>query len=124
MIFIAISGMIGVLSRYLFDKNFVPALSHDFPLSTFTINCVGSFLIGLVYVLSERTLLSKDISLALSVGFLGGFTTFSAFSLQTIQLIERKQISMAIAYVIGSPLLGVVAAAAGIGITRYFLRSS
>lgn len=124
MIYVAASGMIGVLARYLTDKFLSQVFSSNFPISTFGINCLGSFLIGIIFVLSESSFLSKETSLTLSVGLLGGFTTFSAFSIQTFQLFERKQIGIALTYLIASPAFGALAAGAGIAITRYFVRSA
>ena len=117
----ALFGAVGVLCRYALDRYFALALIPHFPASTLSINVVGSFAIGVVFVLgTERAMLTPETALAISVGFLGGFTTFSAFSLQVIQLIERKQITMAVAYAVGSPILGISAAFAGVKLGRYF----
>lgn len=112
-------GAIGVLSRHLIDQWVSQRFSLSFPLSTFTINCLGAFAMGLVFFVGfERAYLERDLAVALSAGFIGGFTTFSAFSLQTLQLLEQRQIALALAYLIGSPILGLAAAFAGVSLGR------
>lgn len=113
-------GAVGVLSRYFIDLQVSKA--GAFPLSTFIINCTGSFLIGVMFVLSGQvSFLSKELTLALTVGLLGGFTTFSAFSIQTLQLFEQKHFVEAIVYFIGSPVLGVLFAFLGLTVARTVL---
>lgn len=111
---VGIFGAVGVMSRYLIDGIFAQRFTIFFPISTFAINCVGSFLIGILYALSlERALISQDLVVALGVGLLGGFTTFSAFSIQSLQLMQNRQYGTAVIYFIGSPLLGVIFAFLG-----------
>jgi CrcB protein len=119
ILLIALFGAAGVLGRYLIDQRIGSGLTNNFPLSTFVINCIGSFLIGVVVVLAHQTqIFPKDIGTVLSVGLIGGFTTFSAFSLQTFQLFERGEYVIAGAYLFGSPLLGLLFVAGGIFLTR------
>jgi fluoride exporter len=119
----AIFGALGVLSRYGIDRFVTQTYSANFPISTFSINTIGSFLIGVIFVIgTERTILSTEITLAISIGFIGGFTTFSAFSLQVLQLLEQKQTGLAAAYAFGSPALGIAAAFAGVSFGRIFGR--
>ncbi len=76
---------------------------------------LGSFAIGVLFVSGhEAQLLPKDLTMALTVGLLGGFTTFSAFSLQTFQLFEQGQMGLAATYFVASPLLGLLCAALGV----------
>lgn len=112
-------GALGVLCRYLVDRGVGNLVISDFPISTFIINCIGSFLIGVVYIATkEGVMISEDLSVAITAGFLGGFTTFSAYSLQTLQLLERGQILVASSYFIGSPIVGLLFAAAGVYFSR------
>ncbi len=107
-------GSVGVLARYYTDQ-FISPLPNGFPLSTFLINVVGSFCIGLLFVITtEKGWLEADFGTALMVGLLGGFTTFSAFSLQVVRLIEQQQWATALTYALLSPIGGVLAAAAGV----------
>lgn len=116
---VALFGMLGVLSRYFTERHVGTLFTTEFPVATFAINCVGSFLIGLIMVAAnEAELISKDLSLAMTVGFLGGFTTFSAFSFQTFQLLEKGQILLAASYFFGSPISGLICAAAGFYLAR------
>lgn len=111
-------GALGVLSRYGVDKAFESSVK-TFPLSTFLINLIGSFLIGVFYVLSqEKQSLSPELSTAIMVGFLGGFTTFSSYSLQSIQLMSNGATLKGAFYFIGSPILGVCFCVLGIILAR------
>lgn len=118
-IWIALAGIFGVLGRYIAAQGLTRALGSAFPFSTMAINVAGSFLIGVVYVLgAERGLLSDLSARALMVGFLGGFTTFSAFSLETLRMIEGGAIGLAALNAAGSVTLCVGATAAGFWIAR------
>lgn len=113
---VACAGGLGALARYLIDKSTPPT---PFPISTFLINIVGSFLIGAVYVLgTEKGILTKEIAAVVAAGFLGGFTTFSAYALQTVLLAENGQAALATAYFLASPMLSALAAFGGIWIIR------
>lgn len=116
---VAMFGAVGVIARYMIDLQVQQWALADFPISTFAINCIGSFAIGMIYIGgAEAALLSKELATALTVGLLGGFTTFSAFSIQTFQLIERGKLAAAALYLIGSPLLGVACATVGVFVAR------
>ncbi len=119
LIYTSIFGVFGVLTRYYIGILSTKYLSLDFPIATFTINLLGSFLIGAVYSLGiERNLMSPELTLALMTGFLGGFTTFSAFSLETVRLFEQHFLTMALLYISGSFLGGILSAAAGLHLAR------
>lgn len=114
LFYIALFGVLGVLARYglgLFVDNLFP---FTFPVGTFGINLVGSFLIGLVYVIGmEKNLIPESFRLGITVGFLGGFTTFSAYVLEGVRLIQETNYFMASFYLVLSPLLGLLAAFMG-----------
>ena len=94
-------------------------LGPSFPYSTLLINVTGSFAIGAITTLGlERAALSETSRIALTVGFLGGFTTFSSFALETVKLAEGGQAWFAIINIIASVVLCVGAAAFGIFIAR------
>ncbi len=104
-----------MLGRYLIDGLMAQRVNFAFPISTFLINCVGSLLIGTLFALGQqKNLISHELLVALTVGLLGGFTTFSAFSIQALQLLQTKQYVLAITYFLGSPLLGLLFAFLGL----------
>ena len=84
--------------------------STHFPWATFAVNIAGSFLIGLVFALSLRhASFEQQWRLFLASGICGGFTTFSAFSLEGITLLQQQKIGLYVLYVAGSVLLGLAA---------------
>ncbi len=90
-----------------------------FPYGTLIINVSGSFMMGLVVeYFALRGHLPQDWRLFLTTGVLGGFTTFSAYSLEAALLYERGQLASAAAYVVGSVILAICALFAGLAITR------
>ena len=116
----AIGGAIGASARYLTGAAMVRLIGHGFPYGTLFVNVVGSFLMGLLaFWLMER----MDGSYAryapfLMTGVLGGFTTFSAFSLDALYLMERGRHLAAAGYVGGSVILSIGALALGIALAR------
>ena len=107
-------GGIGSVLRYsvqiVLHERIHPYL---FPWSTFAVNIIGSFLIGLFYAISARFQLSDDIRLFLTAGLCGGFTTFSTFSNDSLALLRQGETSLFLLYVILSVILGILAAFAG-----------
>lgn len=122
LLYVAIFGLLGVLGRHLVGTLAAGDPSREWPVATFAINLVGAFLIGIVYVAGiERALVSPDLRIGLTVGFLGGFTTFSAFSLETLELMQRGHLVTALVYLGLSPVLGVACAYAGVTLGRHFM---
>jgi CrcB protein len=119
LLFIALGGAGGAVSRHLL-ANWVHSLwEGKLPVGTLLVNALGSFAIGIVYVLIiERQFVQPDWRGVLMVGFLGAFTTFSTFSLETIALIEAGHLAHAMTYMLGSAVLCVVVAGLAIQITR------
>ncbi len=94
--------------------------ASPFPLGTFIVNIAGCFLIGVFYGLSEKNnMLSQDWRLALTTGLCGGFTTFSAFGYENMNLIKTGNYLYAGLYIAGSILLGIASVFGGVFITRY-----
>ena len=116
---IALGGAIGSVARHGMTVYFDDLLGGDFPYGIFIANIVGSAAIGVLFVLIlERGLLSEVWRSLLMVGFLGAFTTFSTFSLQTIGLLQEGRLYAATIYTIGSVLLSITAAYLAIVSTR------
>ncbi|WP_174801411.1 fluoride efflux transporter CrcB [Martelella limonii] len=116
---VAIGGGLGASCRYLVGVFAVRAIGHGFPWGTFIVNVVGSLLIGLLVEAVARLLnQSADMRMFLVTGFLGGFTTFSSFSLDAMNMIERGDYAPAAIYVGSSVILGLLAVFAGLAIGR------
>ncbi|HZR79364.1 MAG TPA: fluoride efflux transporter CrcB [Chthoniobacterales bacterium] len=119
---VAIGGAVGSVLRYKLGGW---ALHHtsswNFPVSTFSINVAGCFVIGLLAALVEHhDLLSPTLRLLLFTGLLGGFTTFSAFGYESAFLLRRGLFSVAMSYVTLSVLGGIIAVFAGIKLIDQF----
>lgn len=114
---VALGGAIGASLRYLAVQ--LIETPTGFPIATLLVNILGSFLIGVCYVLIlEKAALSELWRPILMAGFLGGLTTFSAFSLETVSMFEDGRWQMAISYVVFSTVFCIVAAFSGMQITR------
>ena len=114
-----VGGGIGAGARYLVQVGMMRALGAGFPWWTFAINVVGSFLMGLVAsMVALRFGGSVELRTFLATGILGGFTTFSAFSLDVSNLLEVKQPWAAAFYVAGSVGLSILALYAGFALAK------
>jgi CrcB protein len=90
---IAVFGAVGCLLRYLLSGWVHGVLGRDFPYGTLTVNVLGAFLVGFVMELSLRsTLITAEFRTGLTIGFLGGLTTFSTFSYETFKLLEDGEV--------------------------------
>lgn len=103
----------GGVSRYLLSQLIQNKALSAFPYGTLTVNIIGCFLIGIVFGLNERSGLSDEWRLFLATGLLGGFTTFSAFSYESISLIRDGQSGSALIYIGCSIVLGLLATYGG-----------
>lgn len=114
LLIVGTAGFLGSISRYLIGVWIGGRNSTAFPIGTLLVNLVGCFLIGILSILVERSFPQhRSLYLFGSVGFLGAFTTFSAFGLETLQLLRNQQPSLAFANVIANVALGLVAVWAG-----------
>ncbi|HWJ03669.1 MAG TPA: fluoride efflux transporter CrcB [Verrucomicrobiae bacterium] len=119
LLIVMAGGALGALARYGLGGIIGARWEHGFPLGTFVINIVGSFLLGLINVLVlERFVLTHEWRIGLGVGFLGAFTTFSTFSYETLVLMEEGSYGLACVYVSSSILVGLLAALCGMYIAR------
>ncbi len=114
---VALGGAIGAALRYLAGVAVFRMWHASFPLGVLSVNVVGSFLMGLFVVLAAKKGLTHWGPFVMT-GILGGFTTFSAFSLETITLYERGAIGQAAAYVALSVVLSVGGLMAGLWVAR------
>ena len=117
---IALGGAVGALSRHYMAAAVSRAFGLGFPYGTLTVNVVGCFLMGLlVEALALRFSITPEARGFLAVGLLGGFTTFSAFSLEVALLYERGQLLLAVVYVLASVALSVAALFGGLAVGRW-----
>lgn len=119
ILLVAIGGALGSVARYLVGLGMTRLMGVSFPWGTLTVNIVGSFAIGILTELVVRRFdASTELRLLLVVGILGGFTTFSSFSLDTMALVERGATASAVAYVGASIVLSLSAAFGGLLLGR------
>lgn len=108
-------GALGALSRYVVSGTIMDKLGSDFPFGTLTVNVLGSFLMGfLAMLLVERIGLDPLLRLGVFVGFLGAFTTFSTFSMETLNLFEQGAHLKALINMFVSVLFSVTAVWMGV----------
>lgn len=119
VIFIGIGGMLGSIARYLAALLLTKTTPSTFPYGTFVVNVLGCLAIGVIYGLSERFgWFSSELRLFLATGFCGGFTTFSSFAYENIQLLQDKDYLTFAAYSGLSFVLGLLAAFLGLSLTK------
>ena len=122
MLAIAAGGALGSVARYLFAGQVTRLLGSQFPWGILVVNVVGSFAMGvLVEVMALRWDVSPETRAFLVVGVLGGFTTFSSFSLDAALLMERGDWTPALGYVLGSVVLSICGLFAGLWLMRQAL---
>ncbi len=119
---VGIGGALGAMARYGFSTA-VGTTANGFPLATLLINVLGSIAMGLLVGLLAKTTpqYQSEIRLLVAVGIFGGFTTFSAFSLDTITLIERGEIVLAVTYILASVILSLIGLMMGLYAMRVAL---
>lgn len=118
---IFVGGGFGALCRFAATSFVGKALGTKFPWGTMVVNVAGSLLMGLVIAwLARRSSGDAGLRLLLATGFLGGFTTFSAFSLDAVSLYERGAISAAAGYIAASVAVSILALFAGLFVGRQF----
>jgi CrcB protein len=109
VLYIALLGALGCISRYYLSGWTYALLGSTFPYGTMVVNIVGAFCIGLIMEFSLRsTLLSPQLRIGLTIGFLGGLTTFSTFSYETFRLLEDGKLITAGANVLLSVMVCLV----------------
>ena len=110
-----LGGGLGAATRYLTGFYMTKVLTVNLPAATFSDNVTGSFLIGFLYILFiEKTDLSPALKLALTVGFCGGLTTFSTFSIELFEMIKNAQFIQAFVYALLSVIICLLAVTVGV----------
>lgn len=118
VILVGIGGLLGSIARYLSASIIAKTIPSAFPYGTFAVNVAGCFLVGIVFGLSERFDWLPEWRLFLATGFCGGFTTFSAFALENILLLQNKDYLTFALYAVSSFALGLAATYVGLVLTK------
>lgn len=119
---VALGGAIGASLRHLSGVVALRLMGPGFPWGTMFVNVLGSLAMGLfIGWLVKKAGVSNELRLFVATGILGGFTTFSAFSLDVVNLFERGEMASAAGYIVGSVLLSVTAVFAGLWFARAIL---
>ena len=112
---IFLGGGIGAVSRFLITLNLTKIYDVNLPIATFLVNIIGSFAIGFLYILfMGKTDLTPALKFALTVGFCGGLTTFSTFSLELFEMISHQKFMQAAIYALLSVLICLVMTGIGV----------
>ena len=117
---ISFGAIAGALSRYYLTAWFAQRFGTSFPYGTFFINLTGCFAIGFFATLALRAIVSPEVRLLVAVGFLGSYTTFSTYGLDTVALVNNRQVAAASFYWLGSAILGVVCVQLGAMLARSY----
>lgn len=120
-VMIAIGGSAGALTRYLVSAFINNLVSSSFPAGTLFLNITGSFIIGFLFQIYQSVLVSDEVKMLVTVGFLGSYTTFSTYSLETLNLLLANQYKSAVINVAVSNVLAVSMSLLGIAAARIIL---
>ena len=122
ILLVGAGGGIGSILRYLCQKWVYQLYPSIFPWGTFLVNIVGCFLIGVFFAASEKaTVVTAGWRLFLMTGICGGYTTFSAFAFENMNLVRSGNATYMLLYSIGSVVLGILAVFAGAGLMKLLL---
>ena len=123
LVLVLIGGAFGSGARYLLATSVAECFGANFPWGTLAVNLVGSFLVGVLATLADELGgIGPGPRAFLVIGVLGGFTTFSSFSLETWRLVEQNEVARAALNVLGSVALSLVAVALGVAAARVLER--
>ena len=123
IIAVALGGAIGSVGRYLTSLAVERYSRSNFPFETFTANLIGCLLIGLLWGHFEKLSISNEFRLFLFTGLVGGFTTFSTFARENIQLFKAGEYMHAVIYLLLSNLFGLLLVALGFYVSNHVLRT-
>jgi CrcB protein len=119
---IALGGALGAMARHGVSTLVFDASSQKFPYATLSVNVLGSFIMGVLFVvIVEKGLLPSEMRSVLMVGFLGAFTTFSTFSLDALGLWQNGHLFLALIYTLGTVFLCLAAILMAVWLTRLYL---
>ena len=113
---LALAGGLGAGARFVLDGVIRSRVTSAYPLGTLTINITGSFLLGLATGLTLAAALPPEALLIVGAGFLGGYTTFSTASVESVRLVQARRYGIALVNSVGMLVAGVLASAAGLAL--------
>jgi fluoride exporter len=119
VLLVGLGSFIGGISRYLVTLFVQNKILSAFPYGTLVVNITGCFLIGVIYALSERANWNPEWRIFLATGIMGGFTTFSSFSNETVSMLRDAEYWPAFSYIALSILIGLAATFGGISLIKY-----
>ena len=122
ILLIALGGAIGSVSRYGLGGLVYRLFGSIFPWGTLAVNLIGSFLIGFLWAAFERTAIGSNMRIFVFIGILGGFTTFSSYTLETFNLLREGETRLAITNMLVSNFAGVAAVFIGFVVLRYIIK--
>jgi CrcB protein len=119
LLLVGLGGFAGAVARWLVDGWISERNPSAFPVGTLVVNLTGSFLLGVLFAwVIERNVLPADVRAPVMIGFIGAYTTFSTFMLESWRLVEDGAWALATANLVGSVVLGLVAVVAGLAVGR------
>ena len=118
LVYVIVGSSLGGAARFL-SQEFVQKNFPSFiPLSTLSVNIVGSFIIGIIYALAEKSKISPEVRILIATGFCGGFTTFSSFAFENVKLMQDGEFFNTALYILLSLVIGFIAVYLGILFTK------
>lgn len=120
---IAIGGLTGLFSRYYINESLSDFTLFGVKFGTISVNLIGSFIIGIVWYLVEIKVIDEELRKAITIGFLGCFTTFSSYTLETLQYLNNSEYSKAAINILLSNFAGILLVCAGYFLVKFILKS-
>lgn len=119
LLLIGLAGFVGTVGRYWLSGVVARRYGETFPVGTLVVNLIGCFLVGLFfYMMQERFMVNPTVRMVILIGFLGGFTTFSSFGLQTFTLLQDGEFGLAILNLTASNFVGLALVWVGYSLAR------
>ncbi len=118
LLLVGAGGFLGSIGRYLIQQFIQGKVATTFPFGTLAVNVTGCFIIGLIFAFTLKGQVNDSWRLFLVTGICGGYTTFSAFSMESIALFRSGELMYGFSYIAGSVLLGLLATFAGISLVK------
>jgi CrcB protein len=123
-VLVLIGGAIGSVSRFALSTwvNQVMQVKSIFPYGTLAVNMIGSFLAGVVWGVSTETTMKPEIRIFMMVGFMGGFTTFSSYALESYNLFDNGEVKAAFMNILANNVLSLILVFAGVITAKYIIK--